>query len=150
MSIELALIPIAIAVGQTIVSKLDSKFEKNNSYAYKTIMKDEKLLVEALQSYGCSITSIDENIKSTVGDIGIVFQKDEEGVMHAIFSNDIGQDHASEFLENLSTEYRRLVQEDTYKKLLERAKDKGYVLESEEVSENNSIVLTFQINQVER
>jgi len=34
------------------------------------------------------------------------------------------------------------VQQETYLKLLERAREKGYVFESEELTANNSIVLT--------
>ncbi|WP_147532985.1 hypothetical protein [Bacillus marasmi] len=150
MSIELALIPIAIAVGQTIATRLDSKIEKKPSRTYKTIMKEERLLARALKAYGCSVTNLDNQVSSSIGDIGIIFQKDEEGVIRAIFSNEIGEEHALQFLDNISTEYRRLVQEDTYQKLLQRAKDKGYILESEEINEQNSIVLTFQINQEQR
>ncbi|MEW8987863.1 MAG: hypothetical protein AB2401_12855, partial [Bacillus sp. (in: firmicutes)] len=122
MSIELALIPIAIAVGQTIATRLDSKIEKKPSRTYKTIMKEERLLARALKAYGCRFTNLDNQVSSSIGDIGIIFQKDEEGVIRAIFSNEIGEEHALQFLDNISTEYRRLVQEDTYQKLLQRAK----------------------------
>jgi hypothetical protein len=51
-----------------------------------------------------------------------------------------------ESLSLMDEEYRRCVQTNTYEKLLKRAKEKNMTIESEEVMEDNSIVITLLIN----
>lgn len=146
MSIELALIPIAIALTQTIGTKLGERMNDENSYSLKTIMRDEELLYKALENYGCNASLLDgEKMESTVGNLRLLFQKDEQGTFDLIADQSISAEHSAQFLKQLEEEYTHLVQQQTYLRLLERAKEQGLVLETEEVGGNNSIVLTFKV-----
>ncbi|MEM5007386.1 hypothetical protein ABEP42_13835 [Priestia megaterium] len=147
MSIELALVPIAIALTQTIGSQIEKKRKTRHTYAIKTIMKDAHILQTTLNNYGCAPTIIgDGEMKSEIGNVQILFQQTEQNIFEAVFANEIDVEQAAQFLTNIQEEYGHLVQQETYKKLLERAKQQGLLLETEEVSDTNSIVLTFKVN----
>ncbi|MGZ0879018.1 hypothetical protein ACWZQY_023925 [Priestia megaterium] len=147
MSIELALVPIAIALTQTIGSHIEKKRETRHTYALKTIMKDARILQTTLNNYGCAPSIIgDGEMKSEIGDVQILFQQTEQDIFEAVFSNEIELEQAKGFLINIQEEYSHVVQQETYVKLLERAKQQGLLLETEEVSDTNSIVLTFKVN----
>lgn len=147
MSIELALIPVAIAITQSIGSRLEKKVESDKTFSIPTIMKDEKVLRKALDSYGCTSQLVEEkNMVTKVGDIKIVFHQDAEGVFEALFDSDIPFETAEEFIRHLQEEYTSIVQQETYLNLLEKAKEQGLILETEEVSSDNSIILTFKVN----
>lgn len=147
MSIELVLIPVAIAITQSIGSRLEKKIESGKTFSITTIMKDEKVLRKTLDSYGCTSQLIEEKSMLTkVGDIKILFYQDTEGVFEALFDCDISFETAEEFIRHLQEEYTSIVQQETYLNLLARAKEQGLVLETEEVSSDNSIILTFKVN----
>ncbi|KKK39993.1 hypothetical protein WQ57_01615 [Mesobacillus campisalis] len=147
MSIELVLIPVAIAVSQAIGSNIQKRMEENKIYAVTTIMKDPQLLQKALLNYGCATSLLEENeMSSEIGDVKVMFQINSQGIFEALFEKGIPEEAALEFLTNIQDEYTSLVQQDIYLKLLERASGQGLVLESEEVNNNNSIVLTFRVN----
>jgi len=88
----------------------------------------------------------DKNMLTKVGDIKILFHQDTDGVFEALFDHDIPFETAEEFIRHLQEEYTSIVQQETYLSLLERAKEQGLVLETEEVSSDNSIILTFKVN----
>lgn len=144
MSIELILIPIGIAVGQKVATLIDKRNE-NKAYTIQTVMKKEHLLKKAIEQYGCSVQGDDTNYQTEVGDIKIGFYQNEEGVFEAIFDESVEQEHALEFIENLHTEYKYLIQQETYTRLVERAKENGLELESEAIQKDRSILLTFEV-----
>ncbi|MDY7224439.1 DUF1257 domain-containing protein [Halalkalibacterium halodurans] len=144
MSIELILIPIGIAVGQKVATLIDKRNE-NKAYTIQTVMKKEHLLKKAIEQYGCSVQGDETNYQTEVGDIKIGFYQNEEGVFEAIFDESVEQEHALEFIENLHTEYKYLIQQETYTRLVERAKKNGLELESEAIQKDRSILLTFEV-----
>lgn len=147
MSIELVLIPVAIAITQSIGSHVEKKLDSKIEYHITTIMKDKDLVKKALENYGCNPNFIgNDEITSEIGESKILFLQNSEGVIDAYFDNEIPLDSATEFLNNIQEEYTSIVQQETYLRLLERAKEKGMILETEEITNSNSIVLTFKIN----
>jgi len=142
MSIEIVLIPIAIAVTQLASNRLEKKIENKESYKLQSFMNDESLVKKALEQYGCSFRTEDKTL--SIEDFKIGFLQNEES-FDAIFDSTIKLEDAKQFLTNIEEEYTHLVQQDTYLKLIKRAKEQGLILETEEVNENNSIVLTFKV-----
>ncbi|MFD1706125.1 hypothetical protein ACFSCZ_05060 [Siminovitchia sediminis] len=144
MSIELALIPVGIAVFQAAGSLIEKKSSK--TYSVQTVMKQQHLLQEAIEQYGCDVREIHEqNVQTEIGDIQIFFQQNDQGIFEAVFDESVPRADALEFIENLHIEYRYLIQQETCQKLLKRAQEKGLELESEEVQKDRSIVLTFHV-----
>jgi hypothetical protein len=148
MSIEIALIPVVIAVTQSVSSHLTKRMDVNGMYTIETIMKDERILQKALEHYGCSSRLLSEyEVQSQVGDVPILFQRNEQGAIAASFEHAIRIEEAEPFIRNIEQEYTHIVQQETYMKLLERAKEQGLVLEAETVDDHNSIVLTFRVTE---
>ncbi len=108
-------------------------------------MKNEDLLKAALENYGCESIKVSETVDSVVGDTRVIFERNERGIFDAVFKGRIPNEQASAFLVELDEEYVHLVQEQTYQNLLLRAKERGLVMESEQVQEDNSVMITFRV-----
>lgn|SRR5690606_23906921 len=147
MSLSLTLIPIAIAATSVVSYALQDKIEEGIYYKIDTNIKDEKILTEALRNRGCSVALDKRQIESTLGNVEIVFQRQEDDTISAVFHQDIPVEDAEEFVKNTHEEYTRIVQQKTYHKLVERAKNEGLILESEDRNEEDTIVLTFQVEE---
>lgn len=145
MSIELALIPIAIALAGAVSTRAQQELADANSYALGTKMRNPRLLQQALEQYGCSSVVTEEAVDVTFQGENILFAQNEDGVFEAIFRNRISHEQANTFLDHIHEEYTQLVQQEVYQKLISRAQDRGLILETEEVMQDNSILLTFQI-----
>ncbi len=148
LSIELLLVPIGIA---TISSIKAFANQKNDSFIIPTIMKKEDLLQKSIEQYGCKVTKLTEqNYQTTIEDLQIYFQLTEQGYFEAIFNNSVDTQAAMEFIENLQTEYKYLIQQETYQHLLKQAAEHGLHLESEIMQEDRTIVLTFNVNNISK
>lgn len=146
MSIELVLIPVGIAVAQSVGSMIEKYKYEDQNYKIQTVMKRQHLLQQAIEQYGCDVHEVNQqNYQTEIGNIKILFQQDKHGVFEAVFDGNVDEEHALEFIENLHTEYRYLIQQETYHKLLQQASHKGLELESEEIQEDRSILLTFNV-----
>lgn len=144
MGIGLIMIPIAIAIVGA-VNTTEETMEQQQSLRIQTVFGDEHLLEKALKNYGCRYITQGSSIGSAVDGSRIVFQKDQWGVFQAVFSGPISLETAQGFINDLQNEYTKEVQQQVYLNLMGRSLEHGFVLESEEVQEDNSIVLTFNI-----
>lgn len=145
MSVTLVLIPVAIAVAGAINTRKERLQELPDSFSLETRMKDEELLEAALSNYGCKSVVTGETIDSTLNGARILFERNEQDIFEAVFVGGISTDHARTFVAELDEEYAQLVQQQVYENLLSRARQRGLVMESEEVQEDNSIVVTFKV-----
>lgn len=145
MSIELALIPIAIAIAGAVGNRKRAIQDPPNSYRLETRIKDAQLLSRALETLGCQSVILGEGVGSSYHQTQIVFEPTRSGTFDAIFIGNIHLEHAQAFLSDLHDEYARQVQEYVYTNLIVRARERGLVLETAEVQQDNSIVLTFAI-----
>lgn len=128
---------------ETKVEELCGNFSATHmSMKLKTIMNDESILLEALGDYGFASEKKGAEILAT-GDSGrIRFQKDENGVYDGTFISSSRAD-IKKIYEGLSELYVKQVQDRVYENITTRAEENGLIFESEEVGEDNSIVLTF-------
>ncbi len=145
MSVEILLIPIAIAAVGAIKASNNENQEASDLISIKTKIKDAKLLEKSLKIYGCKNVSMGEILETEINQSRIIFEKDENNIFNAIFIGNISLEDANEFILGVNEEYTKLVQEQVYKKLLKNADNYNLRLESEEVKKDNSIVLTFAL-----
>lgn len=147
VSIELVLIPIGIAITQSVSAMLEKTGEMDHTFKVTTIMKDESLLQKALEQYGCNVNVLTkDNYETEIAKTKILFQKNNDGVFEAVFDEDVKLEDAANFIENLTSEYKYVLQQETYRKVIERAKEKGFILESEEIQGDRTIMLTLKVN----
>jgi len=147
MSVELALLPIAIAAIGAIASRRRARQQAETSFSLETRMTDPRMLQAALENCGCQSVSTGATVDSAIQGARIVFEPGENGAINAVFFGGIASIQADEFIASLYCEYTRLVQQDVYQKVVERAAAKGLSLESEEIQQDDSIVLTFCVQE---
>ena len=145
MSIELALLPIAIAAVTAWSSRNRSRPQGEKSFLIETAFADEKTLKEALVALGCQGTVSAEGVYSKLGTSRIIFARQQDSRFDALFLGDIKESDACRFVEQLTVEYGKLVQQEVYQRLLEKASQHGLVYEREEILADNSIVVTLQV-----
>ncbi|AAU25609.1 hypothetical protein NSQ93_06235 [Bacillus sp. FSL W8-0445] len=146
MSIEIVLLPVAIAATQAIASYL-AENESGRLYTMPTVMKDEDLLKKALDQNGCKTIELGTtNVEAIMEDSAVTFHLTEEGTFKAAFDRSVDKNQAREFIDQIEEEYKRILQQETYLKLIEKAEHEGLVLENETVTNENSVVLTFKVN----
>jgi hypothetical protein len=147
MSIELVLLPIAIAAIGTMKNWKQAQEQSEEFFYLETRMTNAGILREALTNCGCQSVSAEKSVNSSIAGAQITFEPGEEGVFYAGFFGVIPIPQAEKFIDDLHTEYTRLVQQDVYVKLLERAASKGLFLDSEEIQQDGSILLTLRITE---
>src|SRR5690242_14381273 len=142
MSIEQVLIPVGIAIAHAVGEV--SAHRKAGTYKIKTIVKRQHLLQKAIEQDVCDVNELNHQHYHTQGsEIKICFQQDEKGVFEAVFDKSVDEHDAMEFISNLHTEYKYLIQQETYQKLIQQAGEHGLELEAEEIQKDRSILLTF-------
>ncbi len=154
MSIEIILIPLAFAAAAAVKGKLEERQaaatgetaeEQPHVMAIETRMRDHELLARALEGLGCEVDRSGEEPKADYRGVEISFRRGEHEALHAHFEGEIEPEAAEAFLRDLDSEYSRLVQEQTYQRVVERSAEQGLELESERVEADNSIVLTLRV-----
>lgn len=112
-----------------------------------TVANNEQLLCETLKNR-CLEYTVDKGIVNTkLNSHHVRFSKDENGTYQMEFLGDANQDQALQFARDLNELYGRLVQQKSYENLLERAKEKGLNLQTETTQDDNSMVLTFNVEE---
>ena len=76
----------------------------------------------------------------------ILLEKTEDDTINFIFVGDYDQNEAERYVNNISDEYALVIQEQTYLKVLERIEKENLSLESEIIDNEDSIVLTLNVN----
>lgn len=146
MSLTMLLIPLAVGATSALAVALDREVEEGNLYKIETGMKKESILKQALVNHGCEVDEKSSAVlETTIGKVNLVFKEEPNGTMSAVVANNIQVEDAREFLEEVQKEYIRILQEETYKKLLVRAEQEGWVLENEEQHAGKNRVLTFEV-----
>ena len=145
MSLSVVLIPLAIAAVGAMSTQTD--LPSSDSIGFKTKIKNSSILQEALFNYGYEPLKTENGFKVNVEHGEIIFELDKDEKYVAIFSGNFSQEEAEDIISELYEEYTTLVQQHVYQKLLENIKERNLNLESEEITENNSILLTLEVQE---
>lgn len=113
-----------------------------------TNFKDEKLLLKTLSDAGInpqkgSSGEIECSLNNTV----LRFVRTKEDVFQVEMQSSVDRDVIINQLQSLDDDYRRCVQADTYHNLMAKIAERNLSVESEEVLEDNSIVITLAIQE---
>lgn len=150
MSLEIVLVPLAIAVTKEVVEGISSRLEKKDQdyTIIPTRMKDESLLKQALEEWSCSfrkaetLDSLQANNENEV-----TFMINEEGCYSLVLPKTADIKAFEEWVEKVEGSYTHYLQQRVYQHLLEKAKDAGMILEKEELLDDHSIQLTYLVNR---
>jgi hypothetical protein len=149
MSLEIILIPMAIA----LITKAKSKADENvaNASAHQvsveTRMKNQDLLLNAMTIAGCSVTATPNEIAGNFNSILFSFKRDATGIWNATFMAGTTLQAATQIIQAVDKAYGLEVQAELLRKIKERAPQNGMTLESETVNADSSISLVLAVNQ---
>lgn len=111
---------------------------------YKTIFKDESLLIKTLSEHGVqNITSQDNKIYGNLDELKFEFEKDKEGLYIMNITHRENEDLS--LVDELNEEYQLNVQEQSYMNIKKNLEKQNLKIDTEEVLEDNSIMLTVNL-----
>lgn len=119
--------------------------------SFETAFMDEGVLIKTLEEHG--VTNIQKGeewekgkLTGQVDSFNLSFEKPSPDKPYYLTITCKESDNAEEKLNDLSGEYALNVQEETYLSIIEKLKDNNMELEDEEVLDDNTIVLTVNID----
>jgi hypothetical protein len=123
--------------------KVDDIVEKE----FETAYMDKDILIKTLEEHG--VIDIQEEydgkITGIVDSFNLTFEKPSSEKPYNLKISCREQDCAEEKLNDLNSEYALNVQEEAYLKLIERLKENNMHVEEEVVEDDNTIVLTINL-----
>ena len=154
MSCIIAMIPLAVAINATLLSAsaavlAESRSDRaeNRLPALETAFADKELLCKTLTQHGLQVAKKSENEMLVTTEAGTLrYFREGEGMPFYLELSDITNlQQLQESLEELENEYGRNVQTFTYHKVMQGLAEHGMCLDSEEILEDDSIVLTLNL-----
>lgn len=119
------------------------------SKEYETPFMDKDLLVRTLEEYGLKIKTTENNlIVAKIERVTINFSREESNLPYRMKINfpDDCEQMQSELVKDIYDEYGSNTQEEVYIKIKEKIAQSNMYIEEEEVLDDDSIVLTIDIN----
>ncbi|MCR5260514.1 MAG: hypothetical protein K6C94_01625 [Candidatus Gastranaerophilales bacterium] len=119
------------------------------SQVYETPFMDNELLVRTLEEYGIKVIVNEENcITGEIERVKMNFVREDKSMPYKMsikFPKDCDE-MQEEIAQNLYEEYGSNTQEETYIKIKEKIENTNMYIEDEEILDDDSIVLTININ----
>lgn len=174
MSCTVFALPYALAwvIGSVVVSVARAKQEETsevdivNSYAdfscndiqvinetnfieksFETAFMDKELLLKTLEEHGIKGIQEDEfgKISGSIDNYTLNFEKMESDKPYFLRISCTDKENPEEKIEDLSSEYALNVQEEAYLNIVDKLKANNMEIEDEEVLDDNTIVLTVNL-----
>lgn len=114
---------------------------------FQTAFTDKSILLKTLEEHGISNMEEDlnGNINCTIENFNLNFYRNSEHEPYVIKIKCRETDNAENKVDDLNSEYTLNVQEDAYLNLLDRLKENNMEIENEVVEDDNTIVLTINL-----
>ena len=114
---------------------------------FETPFMDKNILKKTLEEHGVrNIIEWENGMSGEVENYKLNFEKPETDKPYNLRISCLEQDNAEEKAGDLSNEYALNVQEDAYLHIIDKLKENNMQIEEEEVMEDNTIVLTVNID----
>lgn len=116
--------------------------------SFETAFMDKDILIKTLQEHGVKNVNINDfgKVSGQVDNYTLEFEKMEADKPYFLKITCLEKDKPEEKLEDLSSEYALNVQEEAYLNIIEKLKANNMQVEDEEVLEDNTIVLTVNLD----
>ena len=114
---------------------------------FETPFTDETILTKTLEEHGVTnIVKWENGLAGNVDNYKLTFEKIASDKPYSLKITCLESDNAEEKVSDLSGEYALNVQEDAYLHIIDKLKENNMQIEEEEVMEDNTIVLTVNID----
>ena len=162
---------IATAAATAAQNSIDNKAENNELYnlletdnkncsedrvitekhfiekTFETPFTDKEILRKTLEEHGVkNISEWETGITGDVDSYKLTFEKPAEDKPYNLRISCLEQDNAEEKVSDINSEYAMNVQEDAYMHIMDKLKENNMQVEEEEVMDDNTIVLTVNID----
>lgn len=114
----------------------------------ETAFMDKEILLKTLEEHGVRGLKESEfgRITCDIDNFSLTFEKPEENKPYFLNISYLDENNADEKLSEISSEYALNVQEDVYLNMVEKLKANNMEIEDEEVLDDNTIVLTVNLD----
>jgi hypothetical protein len=146
VSIEIVLIPLAIAAISAWQAKSSADEAGRQVIAVGTRMRDEKLLQRALADTKAEVTHDGTVITATWSTREGRFSRDLNGIWSVHFIGETSLAEASAIVSLVDAAYGLRVQQEVLARLRERAPAAGMEVESETIEDDQSVTLVLNVN----
>lgn len=143
---------------QELQNRIKQSIEENNGCMteelmqefckeFETVFMDKDILIKTLDEHGLkNIECEGENIQGQIENFTVSFSRENTNLPYKMKISCTQQQDETNMVQDINTEYAMNVQEETYIKLKERLKEKHMEIEHEEVLDDDSIVITVNID----
>ena len=112
----------------------------------KTTIMDKELLIKTLTEHGAEITDIQfDNVECKLENFDMKFTKNIPNEPYSLYIEYRNEEKLNTFVLELDEEYKANAQEASYNKIMENLETKNYTVEQEEITDDNTIVLTVNL-----
>ncbi|WP_338552776.1 hypothetical protein [Paenibacillus sp. KS-LC4] len=115
--------------------------------SYPTNFRDGELLFRTLKEFGVNPLRQGDAIICKVEQSVLTFRQSADHPFYVEIQNAPDLKKIYEYLSDVDEDYKRCVQDMVYQKLMQRAAEKKMSVESEQVLEDNSIVITLNVER---
>ena len=113
---------------------------------FETPFMDKSILIKTLEEHGVkNISEWNNGLSGDVDNYKLIFEKPAEDKPYNLKISCLENDNAEEKAGDLNNEYALNVQEDAYLHIIDKLKENNMQIEDEEVMDDNTIVLTINI-----
>ncbi|WP_026410643.1 hypothetical protein [Actinomyces dentalis] len=150
MSLSLVLIPLSIAVAAASQARQirPSDVEAGNEVRVESRMRDETLLVAALEDLGAAVSRTGDGVLlAKTPDRALTMRRDAAGLWNACFAGTWTPDGARAFVEDLDRAYGLQVQRAVIRRLEERAPEAGMRITSQSVDDDRVVTLVMEVER---
>jgi hypothetical protein len=113
---------------------------------FPTDFRDSEILMQTLADHGLKPVQQDNSIRTQIGSARLLFRQEAGSGFNVEIVDAPDMQGIFNQLLLMDEDYKRYVQTFTYEKVKKHAVDKGLSIESEEVLDDNSILLTLLVN----
>lgn len=146
MSIELILLPMAVAAFSAWQAKSGADEAGRHFVAVHTRMRDGRLLKAALADTGATIADQRDVIVAAWGETQGRFTRDQQGIWSVHFPGETRYEMATTLIAKVDAAYGLQVQHEVLARLRDRAPQAGMEIESESVENDHSVTLVLNVN----
>ena len=147
MSIEIILIPVAVAAISAWQSNRKIDADGRAQVEVSTRMKNADLLGEALRDLAALVEYSGATIVAKWPTLEARFTRNDQGVWTAHFGGSVTNEAATTVIRDLDTAYGLRVQRAVLERVRARAPQAGMVLESETVEEDRTVTLVLNVGR---
>lgn len=113
---------------------------------FQTPFVDETILLKTLEEHGCTdIKNENNQISAKCQNYYFIFSQNDKMSPYDLVVKCLEKDNAETKMADLNTEYSLNAQEESYLNIIENLKNNNLELEQEEVLDDNTIVLTINL-----